>query len=163
MDQVMEKKLKALATAAPSLPDAIRNAKATLLDLQAQIDALDGHTCVGAEHWRDKNHTTRQPKMQVLHGINQVCPMHGRPDQDQRIRTYVGSDPGKVAAARHAIAQHNELERLVKERRHVMTRINNALGELESSFKALGWTMDAEGNAERNGDAILSIAWSRRW
>ena len=39
-----------------------------------KLTHLDGATCTGRVHWRDKDHPDRKPKMYVIHSIDDPCP-----------------------------------------------------------------------------------------
>lgn len=102
-----------------SLPPALAHHTVYLEDLHQALEALGSRTCTGHEHWRDKDTPGKTPKLYILHGTDQTCPLHGQPGCGGRLRIYVGNKPDKIADALAAIereeqrlALHRKLHRL---------------------------------------------------
>jgi len=139
-----------LARMASGCEPALRARFDALDGLQAELDALDGRTCTGREWWRDKNHATKTPKLYILHSIDQVCPLHGEPEAGGRLRCYVGSDSGKIAEARAAMAREQRRRDLERE----LSRLRGGLAScgryLQSLYGILGYTVDGDGRPIRD-------------
>lgn len=142
MDKMRQEQIDKLNKVALYVENAIDSAETVLDELAEKIGALDGKTCTGGEHWRDKEHPTRAAKMQALHGKNVSCPVHGEPEKGERIRSYVGSDPSNMAAIREAMRLHGVREELLDQQRNARTRLKNAARNLEGFFAHLGWKVD---------------------
>lgn len=142
MDETRQEQIDKLNKVALYVGNAIDSAETVLDELAEEIGALDGKTCTGNEHWRDKDHPTREAKMQALHGLNESCPIHGTPKKDKRLRSYVGSDPDKVAGMREAWRLHIVRKELLAQQGHARTRLSNAVKSLEEFFTNLGWKVD---------------------
>jgi hypothetical protein len=117
-----------LARIAEQLPDAIRERASGLGELQERIAYLSANSCPGVEYWRDN---ATSPKLYINHGIDEACPIHGRPpSRGGRIRAYIGTDPEKQRQAREYIANHAWLGLAQRE-----------LRELGRLFQSIGYIM----------------------
>lgn len=105
------------------LPQALTYRVADRSNLQRQLAELDGRTCTGHTHWRDKDKPGKTAKLYVLHSTNQTCPVHGKPKPDGRLRWYVGNKPDKISEALAAI-----------EREVLRLDLNRKLGDIEGKI-----------------------------
>ena len=48
--------------------------------------------CSGVRYYRNNGQVNGVKLLYANHGIDQVCPTHGKPDPGQRLRIYVGKD-----------------------------------------------------------------------
>jgi hypothetical protein len=110
------------------LPDALTAHVAALSAIQQRLDELQGRTCTGRAHWRDKNASGKTAKLYILHSTDRVCPVHGKPLQGGRIRFYVGNKPDKISEALAAIERQTE-----------RTQLQQDLHRLESAVERVGW------------------------
>lgn len=120
------------------LPDAIEHRLAEHTDLQQQLAELDGNTCTGTEHWRDTKNAKHAAKLYVIHRIDQSCPIHGQPDPGKRLRTYIGSKPGKIDQARNAIEREGRYLKLRKQQRGY----DELVARILYRIKGLYWILD---------------------
>ena len=109
-----------------------------LAEVEQDLAVLEGRTCTGRVHWRDGNNG-HQPKMVILHSIDQPCPIHGLPKPHGRIRHYVGTDPDKQEEAKHAIALEKERQRLAREHSALTRALRDAAWQLERFYRAFGY------------------------
>jgi hypothetical protein len=105
------------------------------------LNRLAGQTCTGRVYWRDGNAPGKTPKMIIIHGIGQACPLHGAPETGERLRIYVGVDKERQESAIAAI--QNEKERCKLELRkegieHALRRCGHNLCQ---SYECLGYTV----------------------
>lgn len=122
MNKTYAEKLLALAT---NCADTIQQRLAEVQQLELEMKNLNGNTCTGREYWRDKDHEKKPPKLYILHSIDQACPLHGKPESGERLRTYIGSDPVNITEA--MTAMDNE---------HVREKLQNKLGQIESRLSS---------------------------
>jgi hypothetical protein len=102
--------------------------------LEAQVADLDeAGVCTGVPYWRDGTGGSRaRPKLYANHGVDQACPIHGRPEPGKRLRTYVGADPEAQEEALAAIARYEQKADLETCIRHVEMqrgRVERAIAE----------------------------------
>lgn len=109
-----------LITVAARLAEAVPETLGYATRLGEAAARLAAHACTGAPYWRDKDAPGRRPKLYVIHGLNQACPLHGTPAPGDRIRTYVGCAPEKQRAAGAAMAD--------EARRQALRALLTALG-----------------------------------
>lgn len=107
------------------LPQALLHHLAPLDDIRERLQALDGRTCTGNPHWRDKNAPGKTAKLYILHRTDQTCPVHGAPPSAGRLRVYVGNKPDLIADALAAIERNTELLELQR-------RLSSLLGTIGS-------------------------------
>ena len=129
--------------------EVVRERFGDLSRLGAELEALDGATCNGREYWRDLDHVTRQAKLYILHSIDQACPLHGDPPPGERLRVYVGSDPGKVEEAREAIARDEYRRELQAELEQARRGLATCTYYLHSFYGRLGYTVGDDGRPLR--------------
>ncbi|MCP4539203.1 MAG: hypothetical protein GY832_18860 [Chloroflexi bacterium] len=97
--------------------------------LRAQVAALDdAGVCTGTAWWRRDNGAA--PKMYANHGVNQACPIHGTPEQEKRLRVYIGLDPDKQAQAQAAFERCEEKAALKQQ----IDRIEIKIGRIERAI-----------------------------
>lgn len=99
--------------------DAIRRRVADLARIEGELAHLDGHTCTGVEYWRREG--GKPDRLYLNHSVDQACPLHGTPSPGGRLRSYVGSDPDRIAEARAALEREktrHDLEREAQTIRH---------------------------------------------
>lgn len=142
MDETRQEQIDKLNKVALYVENAIDSAETVLDELAEKIEALDGKTCTGSEHWRDKEHPTRDAKMQALHGKDVSCPIHGKPVKGGRMRSYVGSNPDKITGIREAWRLHTVRKELLAQQGHARNRLRNAVNSMEGFFTNLGWKFD---------------------
>jgi len=108
--------------------DALRARADELACLRADLAALDGQTCTGVEYVRRE--AGKPDRLYMNHGTDQACPLHGKPEPGGRLRSYVGSDPDRIAEARAAMAlekRRADLEREVGTAERGLAACGNAL------------------------------------
>lgn len=129
------------------LPAALHHQATILDDLQQRLTELEGRTCTGNAHWRDKDTPGKTAKLYVLHGTDQACPVHGEPDPGKRNRTYIGNKPDRIAEALAAIERNTE--RLDLERRVARPQeaINRVVFRLKNMYYALDYAPPEPGEA----------------
>lgn len=125
------------------LPPLRQCTNARIADLEqanAALTEVTKNSCTGVEHWRDRDTPNATPKLYINHRTNQTCPIHGTPNENNRLRIYVGCDPEKITAALAAIALNRERVNL----RHKETQTRNQLGRaahlLRQVYIALDFT-----------------------
>ena len=128
-----------LIALADQLPGTIRATVDFVDRLDQAATRLEGHTCTGQPHWRDKDKPNKQPKLYIIHPINTFCPLHGMPEPQQRIRTYIGSDTRKHAPALAAIADETRRRQLVAQRDALSQELYTALASLQHLLQTLGY------------------------
>lgn len=156
-------KIERLQKGLANVDIAVRSMANVLDDLADQLADLEGRTCTGNEHWQDQDHPTRAAKMRVLHGLDESCPMHGKPDEGKRLRTYVGSDPENIAAAQRAIENHKKQEELVEQKRNAENRLRSAVIHLEKLYDSLGWKLEPDSSATCVPGKATEYEWRRAW
>lgn len=134
-----------LVQIAQALPGAIAERSQALHQMQAHLDDLTQRSCNGTEYWRNKDHPTREPKMYVNHGLDQVCNVHGKPSPGDRLRVYVGSDPDKQTETRQLMENEKErqvIHRQVAQLERALNRLDWRMGQL---FESVGYTYPDNG------------------
>lgn len=121
------------------LPDALLHATRSLSEVQLRSTDLEGRTCTGNPHWRDKANSSKTPKLYVLHGTDESCPIHGQPAPGERLRVYIGNKPDKIADALAAIERTIELKDLQRTRRRLQERIDRTIYKLENLYRSFGY------------------------
>ena len=109
-DVTTEEKLAAIAAALESLDQRLALTRAEI----AKLDEVG--ICTGLVYWRDKGNG--KPKLYANHGVNQACHIHGTPEPDKRLRTYVGMDAetqAEVLAAMERCKERSDLESAVRQ------------------------------------------------
>ena len=89
--------------------------------------------CNGTPTWRDAGHSTRSPKLYIVHGVGRACPIHGQPDAGRRIRTYVGCDEERIAKALAAVERHERVETLRERAKRIKARLDRAYQHILSA------------------------------
>lgn len=153
-----KQRIERMETAVNYVAEAIAHGEAALTMLDNRLAELGGITCTGLPFWRDKDHPTRQPKFYANHGVNECCPLHGKPEKDKRLRVYVGTDIHLITLAKKAMHMETERQALESQRRIARNRIRNAERHLTSLFTALEWKVDEKGHAELSDKPL-----PRRW
>ncbi|MBA7680363.1 hypothetical protein ES703_88678 [subsurface metagenome] len=120
------------------LPNVLLQHLAELGDIRQRLEELEGRTCTGNTHWRDKNASGKTAKLYVLHRIDEPCPIHGQPKPGQRLRVYIGNKPNKIADALAAIERDNERIHLQQKLNHHEETIERILYRLKNVYYALG-------------------------
>jgi len=142
-----QQQIERLTERAAALPAAIQERAAALAELRAQLEVLQRTSCTGTVYWRkDENN----PKMYANHPIDTECPIHGKPQSNKRLRSYIGTDPDRQAEAEAAIEREKEREQLqaqVSAREWSLTRLGS---DLRSLFYTLGYTHPDDGPPEPN-------------
>ena len=134
-----------------------------LAEIEEQLTALAGRTCTGRVHWRDGNNG-HQPKMVILHSVDQACPIHGLPKRGGRIRHYVGTDPDKQEEAKHAIALEKERQRLATEHDALTRALRDAAWQLERFYRAFGYQIpDDPTEVPQPREDWNPVREARRW
>lgn len=127
------------------LPDALLHATSPLGDVQQRIAELEGRTCSGNAHWRDKENANKTPKLYILHGTDQACPIHGKPEPGQRLRVYIGNKPDKIADALAAMERDTERWDLERDRRRFQEMIDRTIYKLKDLYRAFDYSIPAPG------------------
>lgn len=121
-DVTTDEKLAAIA-------NALRNLDQQTAALRVQIAELDeAGICTGVVYWRREN--GKPDRMYANHGINETCPLHGRPKPDKRLRTYVGPNPERQARIQAAMKRRREkldLESAIRQTEIQRDRIERAI------------------------------------
>ena len=118
---------------------------AALPRLRQEEKELAANHCNGTIYWRDSN--TLNPKMYVNHSINTPCPIHGTPNPNGRLRTYIGTDPDKQAAACANIARQDDYHRIQSQVQALTHTIARLSYDLRKMFKDLGYELGERGDA----------------
>jgi len=137
-----------LLNLAAGCEEAIRQRAADLAHLQEELQGLDGRTCNGREWWRDKDKPTRAPKLYILHSVNQTCPVHGEPRQDDRLRVYVGSERARIREAREAIERERRRRELQAKAAEIRRGLSSCGYHLRSLYGLLDYQVGEDGQAE---------------
>ncbi len=122
-----------LIALAGRMPGAVRDTLDFVDRLDQAVTRLEGHTCTGTPYWRDKDTPGRQPKLYVIHRTGAFCPLHGMPEPDERIRTYVGAGEYQQKLALASIADDARRRRLAAKR----DTLNRKLAEVETVLQQL--------------------------
>ncbi len=108
-------KLNQLLFLFTQLPDAVLQSVSTLGQIKQRLEQLEGRTCTGHVHWRDKDTPGKTAKLYILHGTDEPCPLHGQPDPGKRLRTYIGNKPERIARAKGALDLYGERRQKLQE------------------------------------------------
>lgn len=128
-----------LITVAARMPDAIQETLGFVERLNQAIERLEGQACIGALYWRDKDAPGRMPKLYIIHGVDQTCPIHGAPKPGRRVRIYIGSDSQKQSTAFAALERETRRQRLADERARLNDALRNGCGTLRRLLADLGY------------------------
>lgn len=129
-----------LHTLIKHLPEAVTAFITPLDAIQHRLSALDGRTCTGHAHWRDKNASDKTPKLYILHGTDKGCPVHGKPPAGERTRSYIGNKPDKISEALAAIERQTEHLQLRKDYGHLVGTVRFTTHQIETLYRHLGQT-----------------------
>jgi hypothetical protein len=106
---------------------ALSSLDSQLGSLRYEVEKLEqAGICTGVVHWRDAGADDRLSKLYANHGIDEPCPLHGRPDPGKRLRIYVGADPEeqkKILAAMERRKQKLSLEKEIHQIEEQQDRI----------------------------------------
>lgn len=131
---------------AAALPSAITNRESEHFNLLLDLVALDGITCTGVPHWRDKEKPKATPKLYINHSIDQACPLHGQPKRGKRLRVYIGTDPTNQRLAGEAIEREQERKALEKQVHRMESLLAQAKSDIKSALSSLGYSSPADGS-----------------
>ena len=123
---------------ASQLPQALDFARTNCQICNVTVERLTNDHCTGAEHWRDAHTDHRKPKLYIIHPLNVACPIHGNPEPGKRIRTYIGTDPAKIAAAQEALTRHRHYKNAFRELQELHRCIHRAHVSIKEAWFALG-------------------------
>lgn len=108
-----------------------------IADLHIQIGDLEAAgTCTGTVHWRDRDKADRQPKLYAIHGVDNSCPMHGRPEHGKRLRAYVGADPEKQDHVLDAIERQKQKAHLESQIRQIEVQLRRVERAIDDAWRA---------------------------
>lgn len=158
MNTMTEQRIERMKAATTCANAAITHGETTLMALEERLAELEGITCTGTPFWRDANHPTRTAKFYANHGVNESCPLHGKPKEDKRLRVYVGTDARLIAEVQRAMTLDTERRELERQERNARNKIRRAERLLVDFFNTLEWTVDGEGHAELSDQPL-----PRRW
>lgn len=127
------------ARLANQLGTAFLNRIADLERWRQGLAALEPYSCTGKEYWRDRDHPTRSPKLYIIHGIDETCPVHGTPPPGGRLRVYIGSDPAKISEARQFTRNQQRRQELQQRIKKVEYGLAHAGYYLRQMYDALGY------------------------
>ncbi len=144
-----------LITVAARMPDAIQETLGFVERLNQAIGHLEGQACTGVLYWRDKDTPGRMPKLYIIHGVDQSCPIHGAPKPGRRVRIYIGSDPQKQSAAFAALERETRRQRLADERTRLNDALRNGCGTLRRLLADLGY--DPENGRNMRSERAYSV------
>lgn len=119
------------------LPQALLHHVAPLDAIRERLDVLEGRTCTGHAHWRDKNAPGKTPKLYILHRTDQTCPVHGKPVLGQRNRSYVGNKPDRIADALAALERNTERLDLQRQHERLQNSISRTVYQLKNLYRIL--------------------------
>jgi hypothetical protein len=127
------------------LPDALIAHVAALSAIQQRLDELQGRTCTGRAHWRDKNASGKTAKLYILHGTDQVCPVHGKPLRGGRTRSYIGNKPDKISDAIAAIERETERQQLHQDLRRLENAVDYVTWRIKELYRRLNHDLPEPG------------------
>lgn len=136
---------------ASNLETAIHEYLHTLATIEKQLLVLEGATCTGKPHWRDINTQGKAAKLCIIHSIDGICDLHGTPDAGKRIRTYIGSNPGKITAALAAITSETKRRELQADTWAIETNLHNVSRYLRICYRHLDHTAPGPATNEPPG------------
>jgi hypothetical protein len=105
------------------------------------LNRLAGQTCAGRVHWRDRNAPGKTPKMVIVHGIDQACPLHGTPEAGKRLRIYVGTDEERQEVAVAAIQDEEKRQKLQQRKEGIERALHRCGYNLRQAYECLGYTV----------------------
>lgn len=120
------------------LPQALLHHVAPLNAVRQHLVDLEGRTCTGNPHWRDKNAAGKTAKLYILHRTDETCPIHGQPERGCRHRIYIGNKPDRIADALAAIERHTELYHLQRQHANLQGTIERLIYQIKSLYRVLG-------------------------
>ncbi len=123
---------------ARELPKALEDARVNCELCAGILEELADNHCTGSEHWRDAHDDRKKPKLYIIHPLNSVCPIHGRPEPGKRIRTYIGADPAKIEEAQQAITRYRHYKNAFHELQALHRRIKQAHANIRQTWYELG-------------------------
>ena len=135
---MQRERIEQLIQLASGCKDVIRLRLNSLRRLQIELDALDGRTCTGREYWRDKDHPSKAAKLYINHLVDQTCPLHGSPAPGERLRIYIGANPGRITAALTAIERETKRREMAHRLHAIEQGLLSALYSLQRVYDALG-------------------------
>jgi hypothetical protein len=152
MDKILLNEHERLVESATLAPAAFKHALEEIEEIEKALNDIDGKTCTGTEYWRDQDHPTRSPKLYVIHGTGESCPLHGEPEDGGRIRTYIGADQQAIAEARAAMEREREREQLEERLDALRYGIVSAAGKLDRALMNVGFRV--EGGELKRGRVV---------
>ena len=148
-------------TMASGAADAIRQRVTDLERIEGDLAHLDGRTCTGVEYWRRE--TGKPDRLYMNHSVDAACPMHGNPAPGARVRSYVGSDPDRIAEAREALAREKTRHDLEQEAQAIRHGLASCGYSLRQFYGTLGVRVGDDGNVVTAGDGGhqggVTIGW----
>lgn len=127
------------------IEDAIKTRQAEMTEMERELAALDGTTCIGREWWRDKDHPRKEAKLYINHSIDQACPLHGKPEPGGRLRVYVGSDFANIADVREAMDREVHRQELERRLRKIQSGLSNCGYSISRFYDYLGYDVGMDG------------------
>lgn len=127
------------------LPQALLHYVASLATIRQRLDDLDGRTCTGNPHWRDKNASGKTAKLYILHRTDQACPIHGQPEPGNRNRVYIGNKPDRIADALAAIERNTERWELQRQHDRLQSSISHLTYQIKNIYRNLGQQLPEPG------------------
>lgn len=120
------------------LPRALCHYTDPLGDIRKRLHDLEGRTCTGNPHWRDKNAAGKTAKLYILHRTDQTCPVHGAPPYAGRLRVYIGNKPDRIADALAAIERNTEYLDLQRHLSSLLSAIGGVTYTIKTVYRRLG-------------------------
>jgi len=125
---------------ASQLPQALDDARQHCEEIDNLLLDLVNNRCTGSEHWRDANTDGKKAKLYIIHPLTHACPIHGIPEPGKRIRTYVGSNPAKIEAAREAVTRNRHYNNAIRELLRIHRALKRAHYDIRQAWDELGLT-----------------------
>jgi hypothetical protein len=130
---------------AGQLRETMQNRLLQMEGLQQELDALEGRTCTGKEHWRDENTPGRSAKLYIIHSVDEACPIHGEPKPGKRVRTYIGCKKEAIEDAKAAIERERRRKALNRELYNAQDTFRSAAYSLQRIFYGIGYSTPPTG------------------